>query len=114
MVVGVRVNDRFSGIFSMITLDAVRIAVMGYARNGLHSQSHFTHNDSDTILSVVTVNQDTNISFVSLLVRILGETVIIERDQNDKPLVDALIQAGILRKHIVLAYAGETAPEATA
>ena len=53
-----------------------------------------------------------NTSFVSLLVRILPGVVVIERDQNDKPLVDALVQAGIPREKIILAYAGEPVPEA--
>jgi XisI protein len=87
----------------------VRTAVMGYARKGLNSQSHLTHNDDDTVFSVVTVTQK-NTSFVSLLVRVAGETVIIEQDRNDKPLVDALVQAGIPRSQIILAYAGEPVP----
>ena len=37
--------------------------------------------------------------------------IVIERDVNDKPLVDALLQAGIPRKQIVLAYAGEPVNE---
>jgi hypothetical protein len=33
--------------------------------------------------------------------------VIIEVDRNDKPLVDVLLQTGVNRENIVLAYAGE-------
>ena len=65
-------------------------AMNGYARKGLNSQSG---------------------SFVSLLVRLLADTIIVEHDQNDKPLVDALVQAGIPRSQIILTYAGEAAPE---
>jgi hypothetical protein len=50
---------------------------------------------------------------VSLVVRILGDQIVIERDLNNKPAVDALVQAGINRKNIILAYAGEAIPEAT-
>lgn len=46
-----------------------------------------------------------------ILVRIDHEHIIIERDQTDKPVVDALVQAGIPRQQIVLAYAGERLPE---
>jgi sulfur carrier protein ThiS len=60
---------------------------------------------------VVTVPHNKGNAFISLLVRILGETVVVERDQNDKPLVDALAQAGIPRSKIILAYAGEAVPE---
>lgn len=47
-----------------------------------------------------------------LVVLIKGDKVIIERDVNDRPLVDVLIAAGIPRDRIVLAYAGESAGEA--
>ena len=92
--------------------ETVRDVMTGYAREGLNSRSYLTHDDDNNILSVVTVPQDKNPSFMSLLVRIVAETVVIERDQNDKPLVDALIQAGVSRNQIVLAYMGETVPEA--
>jgi hypothetical protein len=39
------------------------------------------------------------------------EVVIVEVDNTDKPLVDALVQQGIPREQIVLAYAGETLPD---
>jgi hypothetical protein len=89
----------------------VRAAVSGYAKKGLNSVSYMTHTDDDSIFSVVTVPQNQSGSFVSLLVRILPQIVIIERDQNDKPLVDALLQAGIPRNQIILAYTGEPVPE---
>lgn len=91
---------------------AVREAMVGYARKGLNSQSHLIHNDDNTVFSVVTVTQQ-NTSFVSLLVRIFGDTVIVEQDRNDKPLVDALLQAGVPRSQIILAYAGEPVPATT-
>ncbi len=85
--------------------------VMGYARKGLNSQSYFTHNDDNTIFSVVTVTA-THTSFVSLLVRISNSVVIVEQDRNDKTLVDALLQAGIQRESIRLAYKGQPIPAA--
>jgi len=45
---------------------------------------------------------------------VVGDRIIIERDMNDKPLVEALLQAHIPRQHIVLAYAGESAEVAAA
>lgn len=44
---------------------------------------------------------------INLIVRIFEDVVIVERDQNDKLVVDALMQAGIPRTKIILAYAGE-------
>jgi len=40
-----------------------------------------------------------------------NDKVVIEEDLTDKPLVDALIQAGIPREQIVLAYAGDKLEE---
>jgi hypothetical protein len=91
--------------------DTVQNVMMGYARKGLNSQSYLTHSDDNAILSVITTVQGKNTSFMSLLVRILADTIIIERDQNDKPLVDALVQAGVPRSKIILAYAGEPVPQ---
>ena len=42
-----------------------------------------------------------------LIVRLEGDQVIIERDMNNMILVDALLQAGVPREQIVLAYTGE-------
>ena len=47
-----------------------------------------------------------------LVARLMDDRIIIERNVNDKPLVDALLQAGLPRGQIVLAYAGESAGEA--
>lgn len=47
----------------------------------------------------------------NLIVRPLGEKIIIERDMNDKLLVDALLQAGVPRSQVILAYEGEPVPE---
>ncbi len=46
--------------------------------------------------------------------RLIGARIVIERDVNDKPLVEALLAANIPRQQIVLAYAGEPAEETAA
>jgi hypothetical protein len=91
----------------------VREIVTGYAGKILNGYSYLTHNDDDTVYTVVDVarSKQQHVSGVSLVVRIVGDKVIIERDQNDKPLVDALTQAGVPRDDIILAYAGEPVPE---
>lgn len=51
---------------------------------------------------------------VVVMARVVGDTIIIDEDTTDKPLYEALMHnAGIPREQIVLAYAGETAPDAT-
>ena len=49
---------------------------------------------------------------VVVLARVVGDKVVIEEDTTDKKLVDALIQRGIPREQIVLAYEGEPIPDA--
>ena len=49
---------------------------------------------------------------VVVLARIVKDIVVIEEDMTDKKLVDALIQAGIKREQICLAYAGDDLPDA--
>jgi hypothetical protein len=49
---------------------------------------------------------------VVVLARIVGEQVVIEEDMTDKPLIDALLQRGVPRSQIVLAYDGEPLPDA--
>ncbi len=46
------------------------------------------------------------------VVRVVGDRGIVERDINDKPLVDALVATGVPRGQIVLAYTGESAADA--
>lgn len=47
-----------------------------------------------------------------LMARIVDDKIVIEEDATDRPLVEALIRAGIPREQIILVYAGETVPDA--
>lgn len=47
---------------------------------------------------------------IMVMAHVEGDTVIIDEDLTDRPLVDALVRAGIPREKIVLAYAGEPLP----
>jgi hypothetical protein len=49
---------------------------------------------------------------VVVLARVVGDKVVIEEDGTNKPLLDALLQRGIPREKIVLAYQGEPIPDA--
>jgi hypothetical protein len=48
---------------------------------------------------------------VVVLARIAHHKIVIEEDTTDKKLVDALLQQGLKREDIVLAYEGEAIPE---
>lgn len=49
---------------------------------------------------------------VVVLARVVNDQAVIEEDMTDKKLVDALLQRGVARSQIVLAYEGETIPDA--
>lgn len=91
----------------------VRQVVSEYAGEALNGYSYLTQSNDGRIFSITSVGhvKDRPVTFASLFVRIVGEQIIIECDQNDKPLVDALKQTGIPRSQIILAYAGEASPE---
>lgn len=46
-----------------------------------------------------------------IMARVVGGKIVIEEDHTDKMLVDALLQQGVPRDKIILAYEGESAPE---
>lgn len=48
---------------------------------------------------------------IVVLARIVGDQIIIEADNTDRPLYRHLIEVGIPREQITLAYAGEARPE---
>lgn len=93
----------------------VHKVVSEYAKYGLNCISYLTQNEDGNLLTVVDIEDSpqTHDMDISVVVRIVGEQVVIERDLNNKLVVDALLQAGIERKNIILAYAGEAIPEAT-
>ena len=93
----------------------LRDTLLGYAGKGLNDYSYLTVDDQQQVFAVIDFGwyKDERIADAGLIVRLEGDTIIIERDLNNKVLVDALVQAGIPRAQIVLAYAGETAKEGT-
>lgn len=99
----------------METLQHTLKAVMsGYTGPGLNDESLLTTSDDGRLLTVVSISQVRGETVVAagLIVRLIGDIVVIDHDNNNKPLVDALVQAGVPREQIVLAYAGETIPHA--
>lgn len=69
--------------------------------------------DEHQTYSVIAVDYPNhqNVAGVVVLARVIGDNVIIEEDSTNKKLIDALLQNGIPREKIVLAYAGETMDE---
>jgi hypothetical protein len=99
----------------MDTLKATLLHVLaGYAGEMLNGYSYLTASADGTVFAVVDLGYIRDQRFVdtSLIARLEHNTVVIERDLNNKPLIDALLAAGVLRSQIVLAYAGESVPAA--
>lgn len=98
----------------MDTLKDILIRTLkGYTGKGLNGYSYLVADAEERYFIVVGVGivQGTRIVETDLIVRLDGNRIIIERDQNDKILMDALVQAGVPREAIIVAYAGEPAPE---
>jgi hypothetical protein len=94
--------------------DTLEHVLVGYAGKALNGCSYLTSSADQQVFTIVSIGQvrDQHIVGTGLVVRLMNDRIIIERDVNDKPLVDALVQAGVPRGQIVLAYAGETVDEA--
>lgn len=91
-----------------------RRVVAAYAVPVLNGESYFAQSEDGNLFTVIDIVQTKTQRYTntSLVVRIVGDHVIVERDQNDKIVLDALLEAGIPRDRIILAYAGESVPEA--
>lgn len=96
-------------------MDRIKIltdTMSDYAVEGLNSHSAFLQNEDNTMFSVVTIGQSKgqHTAFADLIVEIKGNFIVIQRDMNSAPLFEALVQNGIPRENIILAYAGEKIP----
>lgn len=83
--------------------------ISGYEAEGLNGYTYLTSNDEKTKFIVVAVADD-NIPpiFTNLIAHYENGLIVVYHDANNKQLVDALIQNGVPREKIILAYAGET------
>jgi len=93
--------------------EKVKQILTGYAGEALNGYSYLTTNPDESMFTVVGVGKANGRHFATLglAVRVTNDQIVIDQDVNDKPLVDALVQSGIPRKQIVLAYAGESGTE---
>jgi hypothetical protein len=96
--------------------ETLRKALASYTGEALNGYSYLTANNDDTAFAVISIGYlpDRRIVDAGLIVRLLPDRIIIERDLNDKPLVEMLLQADVPRHQIVLAYAGEPVNEPVA
>jgi hypothetical protein len=94
--------------------EILKRTMMGYTGRALNGHSYLTANDDKTLFTVISFGniRERRIVNTGLVARIVDNHIIIDHDANNKPLIDALLQAGSPREQIVLAYAGEKFKEA--
>src|SRR5437016_7734057 len=87
--------------------DVVKKVVFSYATGGLKLRTYALSNEQEGVYAVNVVDwpERHRPAGVVVLARIDGDQVIIEEDLTDRPLVDALVSAGIPRNRIILKYA---------
>ncbi len=92
--------------------EVVREVVFRYASAGLNLRTYALSNDVQQIYAVNVIDWPArhNPASVVILARVEGEQVIIEEDSTDRPLVEALIDAGIPRERIVFKHVEQTSP----
>lgn len=98
----------------MATLaDTLQQAMEGYAGEGMNGHSYLTRSLDGRLFTVVFIGQARGETVIDtgLIARVSENRIVIEHDVNSKPLVDALMQTGIPREQIVLAYTGEHTEE---
>jgi hypothetical protein len=91
------------------------IAVLeGYTGKAFNGYSYLTSSADQRHYVVTSVGyvHGQRVVNTGLVVQLVDDTIIIDRDINNRPLVDALLQAGVPRARIILAYAGEPVPAA--
>lgn len=81
----------------------------GYTGEGLNDYAYLTSNEVEqiyTIIDIATVRGKRLIGTV-LVARLTEDQIVIEIDQHDKTLADALRARGVPESQIVLAYRGD-------
>ncbi len=93
--------------------EIVKKVVFAYASKGPNIRTFALANEDEKVYAVNIVDTKVHLrpAGVMVIARVEGDTVIIEDDLTDRPLVDALVAAGIPREKIVFADEMETQPE---
>lgn len=81
-----------------------------YAGKGVNGYSYFLADEENQVMSVTASFKVRGKHYVdtSIFARMEDERIIIEVDKTNKPLYEMLLDKGVPRQQIVLAYAGES------
>jgi hypothetical protein len=90
----------------------VRNVVQDYSGLSIGSTTYAVNDDEQQMYTVVIVPDHPRRfkARVMVMARVVDDKVIIDEDTTDRPLVSELLQAGIRREKIVLAYLPEESP----
>ena len=93
--------------------DVLAREIADYAGEMLNGYAYLMVSEDRNVFTIVSIGKikTGRVTHLSLLARIADNHIVIEIDDSNKPLVDTLVQAGIPRSQIILAYAGEPVPE---
>jgi hypothetical protein len=91
--------------------EIVKQVVFSYATAGLKLRTYALLNEAQGVYAINVIDwpERHRPAGVVVLARVEGEQVIIEEDLTGRPLVEALVNAGVPRERIVLKYAEESA-----
>jgi hypothetical protein len=90
--------------------EIVQKSVAWYASGGgVDHQSFFVHDDSQQLYGVVVVGLGERKipSTMALLVQLVGDKIIIQEDNTNRPLYETLLSQGIPEENIILRYVGQ-------
>ncbi len=94
-------------------IQTVRREVSEYVRPSPNATAYYVENGEQHVFAVLSVpTSDPQRTSVVIMARLVDDFVVIESDKTNKPLYEALLQAGIPREQIVLLYEGEQVPAA--
>lgn len=83
----------------------VQREVAEYAAESPNSKAYFVENPAEQVYAVLVVpDQTPQKSTIMVMARVTEDQIIILTDKTDRPLSDALVQAGIPQSQIIPAY----------
>jgi hypothetical protein len=91
----------------------LKTALRGYVKPARNGYTFLTTDPAETRFVVTGIGHTHRGRVVNaaIIVQLVGNKIIIERDINSKPLADDLLYLGVPREQIILAYVGEAVPE---
>lgn len=97
--------DRVLNTTTTTLAEKVRVAVDGYAGNGVNTSLYYVENpDQQVFCVVVPYQRKYGGADMAIMVHIEGDLVIVDVDKTNKPVAGALEQEGIPRSQIRLAW----------